>query len=479
MNTASPPEEGRWQEPAPEESVSHTHAKIRIGDETIRYRASAGTYVLTEDNGQPRAQIFYVAYTRLDTDQAAARPVAFCFNGGPGSSSVWLHMGCLGPRKVNMEDGLDAPQPPFSLVDNAWSILDATDLVFIDPVSTGYSRPAPEKEARTFHGVEPDVESVGDFIRLWTSREKRWASPKFLIGESYGTTRAALLGGHLQEKLGMYLNGIALVSVVLDFSTIRFNIGNDLPFLLYVPTFAATARYHDRIATALPTLLTEAEEFALGDYATALLQGSALSAERKRATIQRLAALTGLDEAYVERSNLRIEIMRFAKELLRTERKTVGRFDSRITGQDRDAAGEHYEIDPSHAVVHGAFTGVFNDYVRNELHFNMDRPYTIIAELYQNWDYSRHANRYLNVAETLRSAMVQNPHLKVLAACGLYDMATPYFATEYTFRHMGLPPELQDNVHITRYPAGHMMYVHRPSLEQFKADLAAFIQDAA
>ncbi len=480
MNPTPAQDDSRWREPEPQEAVSHTHAKIRIDGETVRYRATAGTYVLTEDGGRPRAQIFYVAYTRLDTGDAASRPVAFCFNGGPGSSSVWLHMGCLGPRKVSMTDGLDVPRPPFALEDNAWSILDVADLVFIDPVSTGYSRPAPDEEARTFHGVEPDVESVGEFIRLWTSREKRWASPKFLIGESYGTTRAALLGGHLQTRLGMYLNGIALVSVVLDFSTIRFNIGNDLPYLLYVPTYAATARYHGRHAAAdLPALLAEAEEFALGDYATALLQGSALTAERKQATIQRLAALTGLDADYVDRCNMRIEIMRFAKELLRADRQTVGRFDSRIKGQDRDAAGEHYENDPSHAVVHGAFTGAFNQYVRGELHFSTDRPYAILADLYQNWDYSRHANRYLNAAETLRSAMVQNPHLKILAACGLYDMATPYFATEYTFNHLGLPPELQANVHITRYPAGHMMYVHQPSLEQFKADLALFIRNAA
>ncbi len=479
MVDSIPPSPSRWQEPDPTEAVSHTYAKIQIGNETVRYRATAGTYLLTEDNGRPRAQLFYVAYTRLGESDPASRPVAFCFNGGPGSSSVWLHMGCLGPRKVDMTDGLQAPHPPFHLVDNTWSLLDVSDLVFIDPVSTGYSRPAPEIAAQEFHGVEPDVESVGDFIRLWTSREKRWTSPKFLIGESYGTTRAALLGGHLQAKLGMYLNGIALISVVLDFSTIRFNIGNDLPYLLYIPTYAATAHYHGRQTTELTALLADAEEFALGDYATALLQGAALTTERQRTTVARLAALTGLAEDYVDRSNMRIEIMRFAKELLRSARQTVGRFDSRITGLDRDAAGEQYENDPSHAVVHGIFTGVFNEYVRNELHFQTDRSYTILAGLYQNWDFSRHANQYLNVAETLRSAMVQNPHLKILAACGLYDMATPYFATAYTFNHIGLPPALQDNIRITRYPAGHMMYVHQPSLVQLKKDLAAFVQEAA
>ncbi len=479
MASLEPKNEGRWQAPDPEESVSHTFAKIQVGDEIVRYRASAGLYLLTEDNGQPRAQIFYVAYTSLDVESTDSRPVAFCFNGGPGSSSVWLHMGCLGPRKVDMEDGLEPPKPPFRLVDNAWSLLDVADLVFIDPVSTGYSRPAPEEEAQAFHGVEPDVESVGDFIRLWTSREKRWASPKFLIGESYGTTRAALLGGHLQQKLGMYLNGIALISVVLDFSTIRFNLGNDLPYLLYIPTYAATAHYHGLTAANLSDLLKNAEDFALGDYASALLKGTSLSEEQEHSIVSRLADLTGLGEEYVRLSNMRIEIMRFAKELLRSERKVVGRFDSRITGRDRDAVGEHFENDPSHAVVHGTFTGVFNEYVRSELLFSTDRPYHIIAELYQSWDYSQHANRYLNVAETLRSAMGQNPHLKVLAACGLYDMATPYFATEYTFNHMGLPPELQDNIRITRYQAGHMMYVHRPSLVQLKADLAAFVQEAS
>lgn len=466
----------------PEESVAHTYGRIVIQGVPVRYQASAGTYVLTAENGEPRAQIFHIAYKRLDAGDTAARPVAFIFNGGPGSSSIWLHMGCLGPRRVQMEDCLEPPRPPFALVDNAWSLLDVADLVFIDPVSTGFSRPAPGQEAKAFHGVEQDIEAVGDFIRLWTTREKRWSSPKFLIGESYGTTRASGLAGHLQQKLGLYLNGIALISVILNFGTVRFDIGNDLPHILYLPSYAATAHYHaagpDGDADELEALLDEAEQFALGEYASALLQGAALVTARKAAVTARVAELTGLRRTYVEQANMRIEIMRFAKELLRRRHRVVGRFDSRVQGMDRDAAGENFENDPSATAVQGAFTGTFNTYVRNELDYRTDRPYAVVTDLYRNWDYSQHANRYLNVAETLRAAMVQNPHLKVLAACGIYDLATPYLATEYTLNHLGLPAELTSNVRITRYPAGHMMYLHEPSLGQLKSDLASFIQDA-
>ena len=483
MNEPKQDNESAWSEPLPQETVSHTFGQVDIDGVSVRYRAAAGTYVLTEPAGKPVAQIFYTAYTRMDVEDVARRPIAFTFNGGPGSSSVWLHMGGLGPRKVSLQDCLESPAPPFAWTDNAWSLLDATDLVFIDPVSTGFSRPAPQQESSQFHGVEQDVESVGDFIRLWTTREKRWASPKFLIGESYGTTRAANLAGHLQQKLGLYLNGIALISVVLDFSTIRFDIGNDLPYVLYLPSYAATARYHatdaaEPDAAELQRILREAEEFALGEYASALLQGSALAPQRRADLTARVAEWTGLRPEYVEQTRLRVEIMRFAKELLRARGQVLGRFDSRVLGSDRDAAGEQFENDPSYAAVQGAFTSAFNDYVRRELKFKTDAPYEIIAELYRQWDYSKHANRYLNVAETLRSAMVQNPHLKVLAACGVYDLATPYLATKYTFNHLGLPPELEANVRLTLYPAGHMMYLHEPSLAQLKVDLKHFIEEA-
>lgn len=472
-----------WTEPTPEETVSDTYGRVSIEGRSIPYRATAGTYLLKEDNGRPKARIFHVAYRRLEVGDASRRPIAFVFNGGPGSSSVWLHLGTIGPRRVRMEDGLEALKPPFALEDNAYSLLDQADLVFIDPVSTGYSRPAPEVEAKEFHGVERDVESVGEFIRLWVTREKRWGSPKFLIGESYGTTRAASLAGHLQGALGMYLNGIALISVVLDFSTIRFDTGNDLPHILYLPTYAATAHYHgasgSSAAQSLDELLQEAEDFARGDYAGALFQGSSLDAEQRRAAVRKMAELTGLAPEYVDGADLRVDIMRFAKELLRSRRLTVGRFDSRATGRDRDAVGEHFEYDPSSSTIQGAFTAMLNAYLRGELRFRTDAPYNIITSLYQTWDYSKHANRYLNVAETLRAAMVQNPHLKVLAACGLYDMATPYFATEYTLNHLGLPADLQDNVRVTRYPAGHMMYTHYPSLVQLKADLARLVEEAS
>jgi carboxypeptidase C (cathepsin A) len=389
----------------------------------------------------------------------------------------------LGPRRVLLTDIGDLPPPPYRLVDNDDSLLDVTDLVFIDPVSTGFSRPVPGEKAQEFHGLKKDIESVGEFIRVYTTRYRRWTSPKFLIGESYGTTRAAGLSGHLQERLGMYLNGIMLVSSILDFQTARFDAGNDLPYVLFLPTYTATAWYHRRLAPELQgdlrATLKEVEAFAANEYALALMKGAALTGEERAVIAQKLARFTGLTADYVERSNLRIEIFRFTKELLRHERRTVGRLDSRFKGVDRDAAGEAFDYDPSLTNIVGPYTAAFNDYVRGELNFESDLLYEVLRPgLWQTWSYAEHQNRYVNVAETLRKAMTLNPHLKVLVANGYYDFATPYFATEYTFQHLGLEPEFQKNLSLTYYEAGHMMYIHLPSLRQMKADLAGFIQSA-
>ena len=473
----------------PVDVISQSSHAIMINGETVHYQATAGRLILKaedEKTGEkPKAAIFFVAYTRdrpadaSAAGYATARPITFAFNGGPGSSSVWLHLGLLGPRRVVLEeDGRPLP-PPYRLVDNDLSLLDKTDLVFIDPVTTGFSRAVPGEADKQFHGFKPDIESVGEFIRLYLSRNHRWASPRYLIGESYGTTRAAGLAGHLQERHGLYLNGIMLISVVLNFMTLHFAPGNDLPYMLFLPTYAATAHYHGRLGPGvpaeLPALLAEVEAFAMNEYALALLRGDALPAEERAAIANRLAGYTGLSADYIARTNLRINIHRFTKELLRDRRRTTGRLDSRYTGIDRDAAGEYDEFDPSYALIQGPYTGLLNDYVRRELRFESDLPYEILSDRVQPWSFDDHQNTYVNVGETLRQAMSMNPHLRVFVANGAYDLATPYLATRYTFDHLELDESLRGNITTSHYEAGHMMYIHDPSLARLRADLAAFL----
>lgn len=470
----------------PQEMKSQTHHAVEIGGERVDYTATAGTMILKEeeqDSGEKaKASVFYIAYTKDGVENLAQRPLTFSFNGGPGSSSVWLHLGVLGPRRVEMGDVGNLSPPPYGMVENEYSLLDHTDLVFIDPVGTGYSRPIPGEEAKQFYSVKKDVKSVGEFIRLFTTRYERWSSPKFLIGESYGTTRAAELSGYLQERHGMYFNGVMLVSTVLNFQSTGFNPGNDLPYILFLPSYTATAWYHRRLPEALQSdlekTLAEVEKFALNEYTQALMKGSTLPQAKRDQVVEKLARYTGLTEAYIRQTNLRINIFRFVKELLRDERRTIGRLDSRFTGIDRDAAGEKFEFDPSYSAIQGPFTAVFNDYVRRELDFKHDLPYEILTNLYESWDYDEYANQYVNVAETLRKAMSLNPDLKVFVGNGYFDLATPYFATEYTFNHLQLDPALEDNIHMAFYQAGHMMYIHPPSLQKLKDDLSQFIQSA-
>ncbi len=464
------------------ETRSVTHHQIVLGGQTIPYTATAGTLLLREEDGKKRASVFYVAYTRDDAKDPAARPVTFSFNGGPGSSSVWLHLGALGPRRVDLgPEGFDA-RPPFRLVDNTECWLDLSDLVFIDPVTTGYSRAVPGESDAAYHGVEGDVQSVGEFIRLWTTREKRWASPKFLTGESYGTTRAAALANHLESRHGMYLNGIVLVSAILNFQTAEFDPGNDLPCELYLPTYAATAFYHKKLAPDLQrdlgATLAEAERFASGEYALALRKGAALSDAERDAVATKLARFTGLAKEYVERTNLRVEISRFCKELERGERRTVGRLDSRYEGVDRDAAGETPETDPSMSPILGPYSAALNHYLRVELGYESDLVYEILSGRVFPWKFDNAENRYLDVAERLRQTLAHNPALRVFVACGYYDLATPYAAAHYTFEHLGMERELLARVSFGHYEAGHMLYVHGASRERFKKDVAAFYAQA-
>jgi carboxypeptidase C (cathepsin A) len=465
------------------DKLSETTNTVTINGTEIKYKATAGTLVVKNEEDKPQVSFFFIAYTRLDTtNDLGTRPISFSFNGGPGSSSVWLHMGLLGPRRVNLKEDGNLPPPPFQSVNNNESLLDESDLVFIDPVSTGFTRAVPLEDAHKYHGVDQDLASVGDFIRLYATRYDRWLSPKFLIGESYGTTRAAGLSAYLENRFGMYLNGIVLVSSVLDFSTISFDSGNDLPYVFFLPTETATAWYHKKLPPDLQAdqqkALAESETFALGAYSQALMEGAKLSGAARAAIVKQVARLTGLSEDFVDRANLRVGASQFFKELLRKERLTVGRYDSRMTGVDSDAVGDSPEYDPSFTSVLGPFTAAFNDYVRRDLKFESDLPYEILTGKVQPWDYSGEQNRYLDIAENLRRAMTHNPYLKVFVANGHYDLATPYLATRYTFDHIGLPENLRTNVSMGFYEAGHMMYVNQPSRIALKKDLAAFIHSA-
>ncbi|MCA9285443.1 MAG: hypothetical protein KDA22_09525 [Phycisphaerales bacterium] len=467
------------------DAVSTTTHETTIGGATLRYEATAGTMVLVDNERKPTARMFYVAYRRLpaagaDRLDAAQRPITFCFNGGPGSSSVWLHLGAFGPRRVDFADAMGNPgPPPFKLTDNESSLLDITDLVFIDPVSTGYSRTEEGTRASTFHGVEPDIDSVAEFIRRFLTREERWGSPKFIAGESYGTTRAAGLAATLWNDHGVALNGVILVSAVLDFQTTGFAPGNDLPYMLFMPTYAATAHYHEALRGAkrdetLADHLAAAEAFATGDYNATLMKGDAIEAGERTTIASRLGVLVGLDPTFVERSRLRIGMGAFAKELLRDRSRTVGRLDSRFTGIDREDSGDRAEFDPSYEAIRGNFSACLNMYMRGELEFRSDLPYEILTGV-GPWDYgSAGNNRYLNVAERLRRAMHQQPYMRVFVASGVYDLATPYFATVYTVDHMGLAPERRANIELHRYEAGHMMYIDARERARLRSDLGAF-----
>jgi carboxypeptidase C (cathepsin A) len=490
--TVTKTEEKKEEEkPTPKDNLVQSKHSIRIGGKVIKYTVTTGTMVMKEEVKdkdkdseveKPRAQIFFIAYTKDGVTDKSKRPITFSFNGGPGSSSVWLHMGVLGPRRVLLTDDGEMPPPPFKLTDNQYSVLDDTDLVFIDPMSTGFSRPVDGEKSAEWHTFTKDIASVGDFIRLYTTRYHRWLSPKFLAGESYGTTRSAGLSGYLQERHGLLLNGLVLISAVLDFTTIDFNLNNDLPFIMFLPAYTATAWYHGKLnfKSTLKEALKEAEAFAMGEYATALLKGASLTPEERASVVEKLSRYTGISQEFIERTNLRINDQHYFKELLRERGKTVGRLDSRYTGMDRIGVTATPEYDPLFAQVNGPYTAAFNDYIRTELKFETDIPYEILSEkVWTQWSYSVFQNQYLNVAETLRQAMTFNKYLKVFVANGYYDLGTPYFATEYTFDHLGLDESLRKNIRMSYYDAGHMMYVHLPSLKQMKKDVSKFIKDAS
>ncbi|MFI9816271.1 S10 family peptidase [Saccharothrix variisporea] len=471
----------------PVDDLVTTQHSTTVKRRKLNYTATTGRVVLRQevhtdgkfDGHVAKAEVFLTAYT-LDGADPAKRPVTFAFNGGPGSSSVWLHLGLLGPRRVVSGDVGELVPPPYDLVDNPETLLAHSDLVFIDPVSTGYSRAVKGEKPGEFHGFQGDVESVGEVIRLWTSRHGRWLSPKFLAGESYGTTRAAALAEHLQTRYGMFLNGLVLISSVLDFATLDFSEGNDLPHTLFLPTYAAIAHYHglhgDR---PLEDVLAEAEEFASRDYPWALARGHRLTDDERAAAVAKLAALTGLSEDYVDRVDLRLEHVRFFTELLRSQRRVVGRLDSRFSGPDADYGRELFSEDPSYSAILGPYTAALNHYLRAELNYENDLPYEIISRTVHPWSFKEFEARHVTVADKLASAMRANPDLKVHIAYGHYDGATPYYAAEHVVAHLKVPKELLDNIEHAYYPAGHMMYVHEPSRVQQSKDLAKFVQSAS
>ena len=466
-------------ESAPETPPVVTHHSIETKSGKLSYTVTTGMMPLKTDAGEKEADVFYMAYTLDGADKKEKRSLMFSFNGGPGSASVWLHMGALGPKRVKMLDDGNLPPPPYQLADNPETWLVHTDLVFIDPVGTGFSRPAKPELGKKFWGVQGDIASIGEFIRLYLTRNERWRSPLFLVGESYGTTRAAGLSGYLVEK-GIALNGIVLISSVLNFQTLNFGKGNDLPYALFLPTYCATAWYHKKLPAdlqaSLKKTLAEVEKWTESDYFAALAKGDALSQKDRAEVVNRLARYTGLSKRYIEDNNLRINIFRFCKELLRDQKRTVGRLDSRIKGFDALNASETPDFDPSMTAIRPPYTALFNDYVRTELGYKTDQEYYILGGgIKSPWDWGG-GNEYADTSESLRSAFAKNPYMKLFVASGYYDLATPYFATHYTLNHTDLASEFHANISLGFYEAGHMMYIEKESLAKLQKDVASFLE---
>ena len=468
-----------------------SHAPVRvtntvsIAGERVTYIAETGMLPLLKADGTSRASVFYVAYTREEKAESgkrkaetAQRPVTFSFNGGPGSASLWLHLGALGPRRVKMNDDGSMPAPPFALVDNEFSILNASDLVFIDPVATGFSRATKDEKPDQFFGDEADLDSVGEFIRLWTTRHDRWLSPKFVCGESYGVFRAAGLAEHLRSRYGLYLNGLILVSGVLDFGTISGGTGNDLPYPLILPAYTAAAQFHNKLPADLQSDLTnalaEARAFAKGEFTSALLQGASLAADEKKKIVAELVRLTGLKASVIEDNNLRVDPYVFRKQLLHDDGLILGAYDARLTGRDGDPAGPGADFDPASAAVMGPFSAAMNSYVRSELKFEDDLPYELIAGV-QPWNYGAR-NNFANASDRLASVMNQEPYLKILVLGGRCDLVCPIDTMRHSVDHMALADAYRRNVTFAEFDAGHMMYINLPDLKKMQAEIEKFVR---
>ncbi len=469
--------------PVPEVPPVVTKHELKLGDKTLKYTVTTGLMpIKNAQTGDTEAQMFFMAYTLDGTSDPAKRPLMFSFNGGPGSSSVWLHLGALGPKRVKMQDDGWLPAAPYELVPNEHTWLDQTDLVFIDPVGTGYSRATRPELAAKFLGLNGDLDSVGEFIRLYLTRNERWASPLFLVGESYGTTRASGLSGLLVDR-GIAFNGVLLISTVMNFQTLLFANGNDTPFVLMLPSYTATAWYHKKLPADLQRqplrkVLDEAERWAINEYAVSLAKSARMTSAERQKAVEHLARYTGLSKQFIEDCDLRVDLPKFNKELLRGERRTTGRLDSRFKGIDSNAAGERPDFDPSMSAIRPPYTAAFNDYVRREIGYKSDAVYHILGGGFTSpWNWGSD-NSYVDTSVALKSAFAKNPFMKLFVAYGYYDMATPYFAAEYTLDHMNLDSSLKPNIKTAYYEAGHMMYIDVKSLARLKQDVTAFVQDA-
>ena len=480
----APREERRTYEIAGEAEarISETPHTMRLGGQEIRYTAHAGTLPIRLDNGDLGGRMFFVSYSRAGAD-AKTRPVAFLFNGGPGSASIWLHMGSFAPVRAEMAAEGFQPAPPYRLVPNEHSLLDVADVVFIDAMSTGYSRTVAGVDPRQFHGVRGDLRAFGRFIREYLTHFDRWSSPKFLIGESYGSIRSAGLVGELQSRHGIELNGVVLLSALLSYQTIRTAPQNDIAYVVLVPTYAATAWYHKKLpadlaAKPLKAVVDEARAFAFGEYASALVKGNTLTQAEVRAAAEKLARYTGLAADYLEQANLRVSASRYRKELLRDQRLAVGRLDSRFTAVDRDAAGEGPDFDPSNTALAGPYVAAFSEYVRDTLNWKSDLSYPTSGNV-RPWSWDEFENQYMDMTDELRAAMARNPYLQVLGVAGYYDLATPVGGLEYNLWHLGYDETFTRRVGITYYEGGHMMYIRPSAHERLTDDIASFIREAA
>jgi len=460
------------------ERVSTTKHTVTIDGKTIPYTARAGTMIVRDDEGKPKGSVFYISYTR--DQQSAARPITFFFNGGPGSASIWLSMGLMSPRHPEMGPNGAQPAPPYNLVDNPYSPLDVTDLVQVDAMMTGYSRPGPGVKTTDFTGATNDIKMFGQFIRNYLDKYDRWGSPKYLFGESYGTFRSAGLAAELQSSEGIELNGIMLLGTVLDFQNIRPAPSNDMAYVSFLPTYTATAWYHKKLGPDLQGLTLEqavqqSRDYAFGEYLTALAKGNQLSAADRARVAQQVARLTGVSQQYVLNTNLRVDPGTYRTELLRGERETVGRYDSRMIGINGNASATREDYDPSDVAPAGAFMSAFMRYLHNDLDYNSDLQYYMGGHA-GRWDYAELApGSYPSETESLRSAMARDPYLHVFVGAGYYDMATPFANAEYTFRHLGYDKTYSDRVDFKYYKSGHMAYLNQESATQLKNDIAQFI----
>jgi len=457
-----------------------TEGKVVIQGKAIPYKATAGTLTILKDDGTPRAKVFHVSYERSDVDDSAKRPVMFAYNGGPGSSSVWLHIGMLGPRIIQLPgDGTSAPVPPLLVSDNPFSILDVCDLVFVDPVSTGYSRATKDAKPSDFHGVREDVESNGDFVRRWITEHDRWSSPKYLLGESYGGIRVAGLSNHLQSRYGMSISGVILLSALLDFSTLQESPGNHLPYLVFLPAYTAVAHAHGKIQGNRDELVQKATRFAYGDYALALLQGADLSDDKSAEIAKTLESLTSIPAQRWNHFHLRMSPFAYRAELLRDESKTLGRFDGRVAWVSQSYVETAAAYDPSYSLALGAFSTAMLDYLGRELKYKEEQPYEILTGKVSPWRWGAE-NQRLNVAPELANAMRDNPRLRVLVMAGHADLATPPEGIAYSLRQMpGIPRSFTNRISTAFYDAGHMFYLNPPDLKKSRTDLVRFIAESS